>query len=176
MNFTNISLFVFHWVLKSALEIEEVQDFFSSQTLMEKTTSRGVADSGRHSRFIGDWGREILILNMNKLSHTHLCTSLTNGGEYGWPSGRQKWRKCANSMYCDLSLHRNYSSQSLTWFLGQKQQCFQVLTFLDLRIAFDPAGYSLVSLLLLLVPCHWLLLSIYRWPLHISEFCIQSNL
>lgn len=28
MNSTNISLFVFHWVLKSALEIEEVQDLF----------------------------------------------------------------------------------------------------------------------------------------------------
>lgn len=25
-------------------------------------------------------------------------------------------------------------------------------------------------------PCHWLLLSLCRWPLHISEFCIQSNL
>jgi hypothetical protein len=52
MNFTNSFLFVFHWVLKSALEIEEVQNpFFPSFNGENNLKGSGRLQKTQHIRW-----------------------------------------------------------------------------------------------------------------------------
>ena len=174
MNFTNIFLFVFHWVLKSALEIEEVQNwFFPSFNGENNLKGSGRLQKTQHIRWWLRWGDS---KNMNKLSHTHLCTSVTNGVSMGDlqedRSGENVLTPCTVTC-CSIEAIPNSpwhgswaksnsaskSSPSLTWALHLTQ----------LVTPWSPC-FSCWS------PCHWLLLSLCHWPLHFSEFCIQSTL
>ena len=142
---------------------------------MEKITSRGVADSGRHSRFIGDWGGAVPIPNVNKLSHIHLCTSVTNGGEYGWPAGTQSGENVLTP--CTVTCHSTEATPHRPWHGSRAKSNSASTSSPSLTWAFHltqlvapwSLGFSRWS------PCQWPLLALCRWPPHIPELCIQST-
>lgn len=142
---------------------------------MEKTTSRGVADSRKHSTFVGDWGGEIPKTWTNSPTHIYahlLLMGVSKGDLQEDRSGENVLTPCTvTCRSIEATPHSPWhgswaksnsaskSSPSLTWALHPTQ----------LVTPWSPC-FSCWS------PCHWLLLSLCHWPLHISEFCIQSTL